>query len=183
MGALLIGTQFLFTAVRRRPGRVDVLNCARGAAKQYWSSFFGVDFAKAALPNLVITNQTFVWPSVAELRCIWFMVMGGVHNPVLSCGATFTPGWAFDDETSVRRSFLAGWTCQANAYSTLRTTIVITMSGCIGFTGKRVGFWPEWPLCSRCRSCAGTDFHGQNRSRLGPIEFRTKGLNRGYHPR
>ena len=168
-------SEFLFAAIPGRTGRVAVLNGAGGAAKQYRSPLLAVDFAKAAIANWVAANEALVRPRFAESRFTWFTVMGGVHRPVLSCGAMLALGWGLDDDSLVRRSFCAGWLCQASAYSTLRTTTVIIRSGCIGFTGKGVGFSPEWLPCLRCRRCAGTDFQRQNRAGWGLIEFRRKG--------
>jgi len=76
MGALLTGTQFLFTAVSGSSCRIDVLNCAEGAAEHYWASFFAVDFAEAAVSNWAATNQAVLPDGTAELRCTWFTLIG-----------------------------------------------------------------------------------------------------------
>ena len=68
--------QFLFTVVRGSSRRVDVLHCAKGAAKQYWSSLFAVDFAKTAVSNWAATNQAVLPDGAAELRCTWLTLIG-----------------------------------------------------------------------------------------------------------
>jgi len=61
-----------------------------------------VDFAKASVSNCVVTNAALLWGSASDLRGNWFTVIGRVHNPVLSWGATLTPDWTFDEEKAVR---------------------------------------------------------------------------------
>jgi hypothetical protein len=80
MTALRVVAQFLFTAVRRRSRRVEVLNCAVRTAKHYRSFFFVVYFAEAVLSDRVATNQAVPRAGAAYLPCASFALIGEVHN-------------------------------------------------------------------------------------------------------
>ena len=140
MRALLIGTQLLFTVVRGRPRRVEVLNHARGTAEHYWSAFFAVDFAKAAFSNWVATDRALLAHGAVCLRCAWFTVIGVARSPTLSCRGNLGSCWAFGWVHSFGAHFHAGWSWQAIAYSTFRTTTALSRSGCTASLGKRLEF-------------------------------------------